>query len=244
MKAIYILKTGDTFEHIKAKYGDFEDWILKHITSSSVKIKTVNVPKEESLPLVEECAGVIITGSHAMVSDELIWSLKLEKYLQNLKEEQIPMLGICYGHQLLAKALGGESKNNPKGKEVGTAVISFTCKDCEDTLFSTVPTIFWAHTTHMQTATVLPQGSVSFASSQIDNNHIVKFAKNVWGVQFHPEFDEEIMREYIKAQEESLKKEGLNVQKLLEAVKPTPWANSVLDNFVEFVKEESIKKDK
>jgi GMP synthase (glutamine-hydrolysing) len=242
MKAIYIIKTGDTFEHIKAKYGDFEDWILKHITNSSLEIKTINVQEDEPLPSIKECAGVIITGSHAMVSDELAWSIKLEKYLVDLQKDQIPILGICYGHQLLAKALGGESKDNPKGKEVGTAVISFTCKDCDDRLFSTVPTTFWAHTTHAQTAEVLPPGSVSFASSRLDNNHIVKFAKNVWGVQFHPEFDEEIMKEYIKAQKEILKKEGMNVQKLLEAVKPTPWANSVLDNFIEFINEESLKK--
>lgn len=239
MKAIYIFKTGDTFVHVKEKYGDFEDWIIQHISNPPFKIKTLDVTKADVFPDEKECLGVIITGSHAMVSDELEWSLKLEKYLVKLSQNEVPILGICYGHQLLGKAFGGISGDNVKGKEVGTMKITLVSKN-DDALFSSVPASFFAHTTHTQTVQSLPKNAKSFATSFLDENHMVRFAKNVWGVQFHPEFDVPIMKEYIKAQKEVLEKEGKNVEKLLEEVKPTPYANNMINNFISIVQQKEL----
>jgi GMP synthase (glutamine-hydrolysing) len=69
MKKIYIIKAGTTFENIVEKYGDFEHWILKYIDDFSTQI--IDIQQNEQLPKFENCAGVIITGSHEMVTQEL-----------------------------------------------------------------------------------------------------------------------------------------------------------------------------
>ena len=75
MKPLVIIKAGSTFPATKHKYGDFEDWIIDGCASS------------QELPDPDRISGVIITGSHAMVTDRVSWMLKLEAWIRNILEK-------------------------------------------------------------------------------------------------------------------------------------------------------------
>lgn len=177
-----------------------------------------------------------------MVSDELEWSLKLEHYIRQIKSKNLPLLGICYGHQLIAKALGANSGFNPKGKEIGRVKVKKLQSSSNDPLFKGFKEQFWAFETHYQSVLKLPSNAVVLASNTKDKHQAVRFSTNIWGVQFHPEFDKAVMREYILNQEESLKNLGFDVEVLLNKVDRCDTSHKVLTNFIAVVKQTKQKR--
>lgn len=223
MKHLYILKVGDTFAPTKISCGDFEDWIARFFDSKNIKVSIVNLLKSQRVPRLYHADGIIITGSHAMVTDKLAWSLAAEAYVREIAKTQTPLLGICYGHQLIAKALGGRSGYNPKGKEIGSQKIKKLKNGYKDLLLHGMPREFFAYETHSQTVLSVPKGSKVLAKSRGDNHQAVRYRENIWGVQFHPEFDLSVMQEYII--------HGHDDQSILETLKICDASSLVLKNF-------------
>jgi len=240
LKNIYIFKVGETFENTKNKLGDFDSWIRKYAAREELTLKTIDLLKGEALPSFHSTLGVIITGSHAMVTEELPWSVAVEKWIHQAAKHPIGILGICYGHQLLGKALGGKSDFNPNGKEIGTVTIFTNPKVKGDPLFRDVPATFYANVTHLQSVMTLPEGAEVLGYNSHDNHQIIRYGQSIWGVQFHPEFDVQIMNEYIEEQRKDLIQLGLNPEKLIENVTETTYANTIIDTFIRVV----LNKDK
>lgn len=239
MKSIYVIKTGQTFKNTKEKLGDFEDWVLRSIGDTAIDVKIIDVLNGDLLPEVHNLAGAIITGSHSMVTEELLWSVNLEKWIKKMVSLEIPLFGICYGHQLIAKALGGISGYHNQGKEIGTVDIHVVESIKEDPLFKDAPSYFKAHTTHAQTVLQLPKNSVVLAKNDHEAHHIVRFDNVIWGVQFHPEYDKNIMIEYIKEQSSELLSLDFDIDMLLREVQETAYCNTLLSRFVRFVMDDN-----
>src|SRR5690606_38861481 len=108
------------------------------------------------------------------------------------------VLGVCYGHQLLAHALGGRVDDHPAGREVGTVELELDAAGEGDALFGATPAKFRAHATHRQSVLELPPGATVLARSAHDPHHAVRYAPTAWGLQFHPEFSVGIMRGYLQ----------------------------------------------
>lgn len=114
MNSIAIIKTGSTFPHLASRRGDFEDWIVSGMGVHSDRAIVLDVDSGSHLPEPDRFSGIIVTGSHALVTDHHPWSEQTAEWLVRAVERQIPMLGICHGHQLLACATGGEVGEKPK----------------------------------------------------------------------------------------------------------------------------------
>jgi len=241
MKYIYVLKTGETFPSTKKKFGDFDRWVLNFLDKSNKNIKVIYIQENQELPSLQSASAFIITGSHSMVSEELDWSVALEKYIKKIARKDIPLLGICYGHQLIAKALGGKSDFNKRGKEIGRVKIKRRAESFNDPLLQGFPTQFYGFETHYQSAVKLPSNAVILASNHKDPHQAVRYSRYIWGVQFHPEFDVDIMKEYILNQKESLIELGFNVEKLQENVARCDISNTVLKNFMEIAKNKKFE---
>ena len=233
MKQITLIKTGGTIPEIRERHGDFEDWFIAGMGVSGVR--QVDVFKDQPLPPIAKTTGIVITGSAAMVSHREDWSEETAQWLKQAVEAGLPVLGVCYGHQLLAHALGGRVGPNPNGRQIGTVTTKMLDTARDDPLLGYLPLQFGSQATHSESVLELPSGAERLATSPLDKNFSIRFSENAWGVQFHPEFSGPVMSEYINCRSDAIRGEGLNPDKLLSNVTDTDKARSVLGKFAELI---------
>ena len=228
---LVIVKLGDTHEALRARHGDFEHWIAAGLDTQTLPILVVDPRRGDTLPAPGTMSGVVVTGSHAMVSHREPWSERTAEWLAQLVAEDTPVLGICYGHQLLAHALGGEAGDHPQGLEIGTVTVTLDEAAATDPLLRGLPAEFQAHVVHLQSALRLPEGAVRLAGNAHEPVQAFRVGEHAWGVQFHPEFDAETMRSYIDMLADDLKSNGTDPAALREGVRATETAAALLGRF-------------
>ncbi|WP_262492549.1 glutamine amidotransferase [Marinobacter sp. AL4B] len=231
---VVILKTGTTYPQIKDQFGDFEDWFVARL-SSQLDLTIADVTQALPPGRPQDWHGVVITGSPAMVSDREPWSEQAAGWLKEAVQTNIPTFGVCYGHQLLAHALGGKVGYHPQGRETGTQNVTLFENAQTDPLFRHLPPQFFAQLTHKQSVLELPPEAVLLGATDFEPHQAFRVGNNAWGVQFHPEFSDDVMRSYLKVQQPELEKEGLNTESLLNRVSPAPQATWLLELFSEWV---------
>lgn len=211
--------------------GDFEDWILAGLNIGSEQHLVLDVRDGSPLPSFDTIAGIVVTGSHSMVTEHLDWSERAAGWLARGVESGIPVLGICYGHQLLAYAMGGEVRDNPEGREFGTVDVHLEDDAQNDALLGGFNSPIKVHVSHTQSVVRLPDRARRLAHSDRDRNQAFVMGDCAWGVQFHPEFDATVARTYIESYREILKEEGQDPEALLESSVDTPYGSAILERF-------------
>lgn len=239
MKPLLILKTGSTLPEIADAHGDFEDWIGRGLEFTTGELRVVNVCEGDPLPDPDGISGVVITGSSALVTEREDWSERSAGWLPGVVEREIPLLGICYGHQLLAHALGGRVERNPLGREIGTVEVHFGPGFEDDALLGVLPRKISVQVSHVESVVVLPRGARHRGASSGDLNQVVAYGSCAWGVQFHPEFDAEVVRGYIKSRRPLLLAEGLDPEALSDGTRDTEHGTQVLRRFGAIVRDRS-----
>jgi GMP synthase (glutamine-hydrolysing) len=199
-------------------------------------VRLVAVAEGELLPAPDAPAGIVVTGSSAMVSQREPWSERTAAWLARAVERETPVLGICYGHQLLAHALGGSVGRNPRGREIGTVVVRSLAPAQRDPLLGVWGAAEPAHVTHLESVLALPAGAVRLAESDLDPVQAFSAGPRAWGVQFHPEFDADTVRTYLVARTEKVRAEGLDSEALLAAVREAPGGPRLLRRFAELIR--------
>lgn len=230
-----IVKVGETLPSLRSRRGDFEHQILAGMQLDLERTLIVDVRNGGRLPEVDGLSGVVITGSHAMVTEHQAWSERTADWLTQAVEKGVPVLGICYGHQLLAHALGGEVGNNLYGPEFGTVEVHLDDVAQQDPLLGGFPNPIKVHVSHTQSVLRLPEGARRLASSAMDANQAFVVGGCAWGVQFHPEFDAGVVRTYIAHFQDALRAEGHDPQRLIDMCQDTPFGPQILRRFLEFV---------
>ncbi|HJL17478.1 MAG TPA: glutamine amidotransferase [Sandaracinaceae bacterium LLY-WYZ-13_1] len=230
---VVIVKTGSTMPHLAVERGDYEDWIADGLGLPNVEV--CRVEDGEALPDPATPRAVVVTGSSALVTDRLAWSERTRAWLPPLLERGTPLLAICYGHQLLADALGGAVGKNRHGREIGAIDVELTDEGMADPLFEGLPRTLRVSSSHRQSVRELPAEARRLAGNEAEPNQAFAAGERAWGVQFHPEWDHEVIRAYLEARVDILREEGFDPEAMLARVAPSPHGEAILKRFAALV---------
>jgi GMP synthase (glutamine-hydrolysing) len=231
MKPVLIIRTGRAPASIRARHGDFPHWFRLCSQLAPRQVQVVDVEAGEALPPPQQVAGAMITGSASMVTERLPWSERTAGWIRDAMDVELPLFGVCYGHQLMAHALGGHVDYLPGGREIGTQAIEMVPNRAGDALASALPDSFRAQTTHEQSVLEPPQGTVVLARSARDPHHLLRYGSKAISTQFHPEFNADVMRAYIKRKHGDMQREGADPHHAFRNVAATPIARRLLKIF-------------
>lgn len=234
-KPLLIIQMGVPPLPIARQVGEQGAWFRQALAAQQphLTLQVVRPDQGEALPAVDSLAGVVISGSWSMVTDRLDWSEATAHWLRTAFDARLPLLGVCYGHQLMADALGGTVADNPKGKEVGLQTVTLTAQAQDDVLLSQFPQQFPAYLTHQQSVLTPPPSAQVLAHSERDGCQIIRYSAEAFSVQFHPEFTADIMHSSLQNSAEALRAAGYDLDQLLQPNAEPEWARRILLNFAQ-----------
>ena len=124
MPRVTIIETGLVSPKNREIHGSYPQMFERLIgaADATVTFNTVSIPAGDPLPVAEGLEAILITGSAAGVYDDLEWIVPLEEFVRTAHENKVPMVGVCFGHQLIAQALGGTVRKSEKGWGLGRHV--------------------------------------------------------------------------------------------------------------------------
>lgn len=223
-----ILVTGEPPADIAARRGDYSRWIRAQTgdawpgTWATTDVRTGRVPGPR------DAEAFVITGSSSSVTERAPWMLRVEELVRAIASARRPLLGICFGHQIIAQALGGEVARNPRGREMGTMHLY---RVGDDPLFTGLSRTLDVNGTHSDVVVRVPHGGAILATTPLDAVAAFRVGDRVRGVQFHPEFDADVMRAYLRARAAAVRAEGGDPEALLARVHEGTRGRAILRNF-------------
>lgn len=233
MSPLVIIKTGSALPEVVEERGDFEHWITDRMGVDLEATLVVDVFRDHQPPAPGEVGAVVVTGSAAMVTNRARWSVLAGQWLADVIDRGKPVLGICYGHQLISDVLGGEVGKNPRGREIGTVEVRLTDEGTEDPLFSVLPSDSLVQSTHVESVLSLPPGARRLATSVLDPNQAFAIGERAWCVQFHPEADADVIREYIRLRRHAIEHDGIDPDAVIARTADSTHGSDLLRRFAE-----------
>jgi GMP synthase-like glutamine amidotransferase len=199
------------------------------------KIREVDfgvVRPEEGTGGLDSADAVLISGSprDAFADDE--WTSKTLRVVEHALGRKVPVLGVCFGHQLLGRLAGAKVGRNPQGWEVGECIVRSTGAPSPLNL----PTEARVLQSHQDSVAEIPAGARLLAGNEHTAVQAAEWGDRVYGVQFHPEFTGEILRKlWSKRRELWRGKTAFDLDAKLDAAGECEDGLAVFRGFLEIV---------
>jgi GMP synthase-like glutamine amidotransferase len=189
---IGILQTGLAPDALKDEMGDYPDMFARLLAGHGFTFQTFRVVDGEFPASVMECDGWLITGSRHGAYEDHPWIPPLEQFIRDAYWAHVPLVGICFGHQIVAQAMGGKVEPYPEGWAVGATDYTFGDK--------TLRLNAW----HRDQVTELPPMAKVVASNDFCTNAALLYGDRAFTVQAHPEFRPEFIGGLMKTRGKGL----------------------------------------
>ena len=173
---IGILQTGHAPEQLLDTSGDYDVLFQRLLDGNGFSFATYNVVDMEFPDAISSCDGWLITGSKHGAYEDHAFIPPLEVFVRDAYAADIPMVGICFGHQIIAQALGGKVEKFAEGWAVGRQTYNW--------VGDTVALNAW----HQDQVTALPDEAEVIASNAFCENAALVYGKRAFTTQPHPEF--------------------------------------------------------
>jgi len=182
---------------MRERKGDYPDWFRELLEEPNQHWDFHAVEKGEFPARVEDYDGYVITGGPASAFEDLPWMHQLLDFVRKAHAAQRRILGVCLGAQVLAQALGGEVRRNPRGWELGVIPIGLTPTGASHPIMSQGPRPLNLLQLHQDIITAAPAGAVILASSANTPVEVFTLGKTVLAIQGHPELDKDAVLELV-----------------------------------------------
>lgn len=239
-RTVCLYVVGTPPESIRAELGTYEDWFGRLFGDHEVDVVAHDGTSGTPPPDWMSYAGYVITGSAASMTIPEPWMEAGVELIRGAFTRGIPLLGVCFGHQLMGAAFGGSVVANPEGWEISTHGVDVTE---DDPLFDGLPRRIEVNLSHrdvVDAETLSPMNGVRvLAGNARTDAQAIAAGPHLRGVQFHPEFDGRTTAAYIRERFDTLAEDaasrgadGDHPEQLLAGARDCPHAETVFHNFV------------
>lgn len=183
-----IIQVGESPPALAGEFGRYPPQFQDMFTAAGeyFTFETVFILDGAPFPDLEALEGLVITGSAAGVYDTPSWIDPLRTFIRQTYAQKIPTLGICFGHQIMADALGGDVRKSEKGWGLGRHV--YEVKANPDFMNGTTEIAIAA--SHQDQVITPPEGAQVFLASEFTPNAGLIYENgSAISLQPHPEFD-------------------------------------------------------
>ena len=178
---IGVLQTGQSPGALRDDMGDYPDFFRTLLANRGLQFRTYHVEAMQFPVSVHDCDGWLITGSRHGAYEDHPFIRPLEDFIRKAMAEDVPLVGICFGHQIIAQAMGGKVERHEGGWAVGP----------QDYEFEGQPVRINAW--HRDQVTEVPDEAEVVASNDFCANAALVYGDRAFTVQAHPEFSDEFI---------------------------------------------------
>jgi GMP synthase (glutamine-hydrolysing) len=238
VQRILLYKTGETDPTLVPHIGDYERWFARVIgDDAALELHRAFERPQHDLSGYD---GMVISGSPRSLVEPEPWMDDAAEFVRRAEDAGVPVLGVCFGHQLIGYAYGGRVRQNPNGWEVGTVDVELTDEGADDPLFTGLPRRLRVNQSHRDELGTLGPRARRLAGSAHTETQAIAVGEHVRGVQFHPEMDGFVIQRIIEHRRILLSDDArlrcrasFCVDERIRASGDTPDAERVIKNFVE-----------
>ncbi len=173
---IGILQTGKSPEQLAPAFGDYSNMFERMLGGRGFDFTIYDILEHDFPDAIADQDGWIITGSRFGAYEDHDWIPPLEDLIRDLHAAKAPMIGVCFGHQIIAQALGGKVEKYAAGWSVGRVAY--------DAGGETLPLFAW----HQDQVTQAPEGAKTVASTDFCEHAALTIGEHIYTIQPHPEF--------------------------------------------------------
>jgi GMP synthase-like glutamine amidotransferase len=178
---IGILQTGHAPEQLLARHGDYDDMFVRLLQGRGFSFRTYDVERMDFPASVHEADGWLITGSKHGVYEDHAFIPPLEEFIRAAYAEGVPIVGICFGHQIIAQALGGHVEKFAGGWSVGPKIYRIEGRD------------YTLNAWHQDQVTDPPAEAQTVGHSDFCAHAALVYGDRAYSVQPHPEYGREFI---------------------------------------------------
>ena len=198
-----------------------------------VALRRVEAEADDLMTEITGADALIISGSPRDAWNDDPVNVRLCEAIDTCRGRGMPVLGVCYGHQLLGRALGGVVGKHPQGLELGNTEVSLTPAGRQSLLFQELPEKFSVLSSHSDAVLGMPPECELLARGSFTQNQSFHWKNQFFGVQFHPETDPDTLRFLWSVRRDIWRPlVRFDLDQALDTLQPTPDAGKILVNFV------------